>query len=101
MHGRAVDLRGVHREGAHDVLVAHALADFRLAPEALELAFVRHQLRVEDLDGDARAGGARRAVPGRLRLVDGAHAAASQLAVELVLAQGSSRQIDSHTRAGL
>jgi hypothetical protein len=51
---RRID-RLVGRQRPHDVLVAHAPADLRLATEPLERAFARQEVRVDHLHCDARS----------------------------------------------
>ena len=89
---RAVDLLAADLVGGHDVLVADADTQLRLALEALEDPLVGDQFRVEDLDGDHGAGLAGGAGRDGAGLVDRSPPALADEAADLVGAERLSGQ---------
>src|SRR5205823_5394137 len=84
---RAVALVAADVEGPHNVWVADASADLRLAQEPRVGALVLDEVRVEHLDRDDRARRPRRPLLLRDGAVHRAHAAPPDLAADAVAAE--------------
>ena len=84
-------LRARQVEDPHDVLVADPLPDLGLAPEAPEKPRGLEQVRMDDLECDARAGRHLGSSGDGLGQDDAAHAAATQVAEDPIRAESVGR----------